>query len=151
MTTWADFAAAEPQLAERVQAVFAAAKHATMATLRADGSPRISGTEVDFTDGGLHIGIMKDARKAQDLHRDPRYALHSPTIEPDEAGSPWPGDAKIAGYATEVGEAAGFAGSHRFQLDVSEIVLITHGGDPPDHLVIESWHPDRGRQVQDRY
>lgn len=151
MTTWADFATAEPQLAERVQAVFAVAKHATMATLRADGSPRISGTEVDFTDGGLHIGSMKDARKAQDLHRDPRYALHSPTVHPDETQSPWQGDAKIAGHATEVGEAAGFAGSHRFRLDVSEVVLITHGGDPPDHLVIESWHPDRGRQVQDRY
>jgi hypothetical protein len=149
MTTWAEFATAEPKLAERVKAVFAVAKHATLATLRADGAPRISGTEVDFGDDGLHIGSMKDAVKARDLHRDPRYALHSPTVDPDEA--PWLGDAKIAGHATEVGEAAGFDGSHRFQLDVSEVVLITLGGDPPDHLVIESWHPDRGRHVQDRY
>jgi hypothetical protein len=149
MTTWAEFAATEPNLAARVQAVFALAKHATLATLRADGSPRISGSEVDFSDGGLHIGIMKDALKARDLHRDPRYALHSPTVDPD--GSPWPGEAKIAGHATEVGEAAGFDGSHRFRLDVSEVVLITHGGNPPDHLVIESWHPDRGRQIRDRY
>lgn len=148
MTTWQDFAAAEPDLAERVRALFAVRKHATMATLRADGSPRISGTEVDFNDGGLHIGSMGGAYKARDLLRDPRYALHCPTVDaPEDNQAAWAGDAKIAGHAVEVG--VGDDGSHRFALDISEVVLtkLTPAGD---QLQIESWHPDRGRTVRQR-
>ncbi|HEX4723671.1 MAG TPA: pyridoxamine 5'-phosphate oxidase family protein [Pseudonocardiaceae bacterium] len=148
MTTWEELAAAEPDLARRVRALFAQRKHATIATLRADGSPRISGTEVEFADGGLHIGSMGGARKALDLRRDPRYALHCPTVDaPDDDQAAWPGDAKIAGRAFE--EADGDDGSHRFRLDVSEVVLtrLTEAGD---QLRIESWHPERGLVVRKR-
>lgn len=148
MTTWEEFAAAEPDLARRVQALFAQRKHATIATLRVDGSPRISGTEVDFADGGLHIGSMGGARKALDLKRDPRYALHCPTVDADDDNqAAWLGDAKIAGRAFEDGD--GDDGSHRFRLDVSEVVLtkLTETGD---QLQIESWHPDRGLVVHKR-
>jgi hypothetical protein len=150
MTTWEEFAAAEPDLAKRVQELFAVRKHATMATVRADGSPRISGTEVDFSDGGLHIGSMGGARKALDLRRDPRYALHCPTVDPIEDNqTAWAGDAKIAGRAVEVGEEEGHEGSHKFRLDVSEVVLtkLTPAGD---QLQIESWHPTQGRIVRQR-
>ncbi len=150
MTTWEEFAAAEPELARRVRELFAQRKHATMATLRADGSPRISGTEVDFTDGGLHIGSMGGARKAMDLRRDQRYALHCPTVDaPEDDQAAWLGDAKIAGRAVEVGQAPGPDDSHRFRLDVSEVVLtkLTPTGD---QLQIESWHPDRGLVVRQR-
>src|SRR2546426_12000890 len=33
---------------------------------------------------------------------------------------------------------------HLFRVDVDEIVLTTLGGDPPDHLVIETWRERRG-------
>ena len=148
MTTWEEFAAAEPDLARRVRALFAQRKHATIATLRADGSPRISGTEVEFADGGLHIGSMGGARKALDLRRDPRYALHCPTVDaPEDDQAAWLGDAKIAGRAFE--EADGDDGSHRFRLDVAEVVLtkLTEAGD---QLQIESWHPERGLVVRKR-
>ena len=56
MPWWKDFAQAEPDLAARVQALFEVRKHATLATLRADGAPRISGTEVSFADNDLTIG-----------------------------------------------------------------------------------------------
>lgn len=140
---WEDFAAAEPDLAARVRARFAVRKHATLATLRADGSPRISGTEVDFTDGGLSLGSMPDARKVADLRRDPRLALHCPTEDApaDDPGS-WEGDAKIAGRAHEVGD-------DRFRIEVTEVVL-TRLGDPADHLLIESWHPGRGVERRTR-
>ena len=74
MATWSEFAAAAPALAERVQERFDAHKHKTMATIRKDGSPRISGTESQFQDGELFIGSMWKAVKALDLQRDPRFA-----------------------------------------------------------------------------
>ncbi|MEU1811152.1 pyridoxamine 5'-phosphate oxidase family protein [Micromonospora aurantiaca (nom. illeg.)] len=89
MTWWSDLVAAEPEFAARVRARFAVRKHGTMATLRRDGSPRISGTEFDFGDDGhLRLGSMAGAVKALDLRRDPRVALHSPTEDapPDDRG-----------------------------------------------------------------
>src|SRR5258708_12486320 len=77
-----------------------------MATLRRDGSPRISGTEIEFADGQLGIGSMPGAVKALDLRRDPRVAIHGPTEDPPELNSAgWKGEAKIAGTATEVDSA----------------------------------------------
>src|SRR5205823_6557484 len=55
---WDDIARAEPAFAERVRALFDARKHKTMATLRKDGSPRISGMEVEFRDGDALLGMM---------------------------------------------------------------------------------------------
>lgn len=145
MPSWAEVTAAAPDLAGEVRRRFAVRKHATLATLRRDGSPRISGTEVEFGDGDIWLGSMPGAAKALDLRRDPRMALHSPTVDPPEdAPGEWEGEAKLSGRAVEV---PGEPGSHRFRLDITEVVLTrVHG----NRLVIESWHPDRGRQVRER-
>lgn len=74
----------EPELSRRVKDLFTAHKHHTMATLRKDGSPRISGTEVDFADDGLALGMLGGAMRAADLRRDQRVALHSCTADPDD-------------------------------------------------------------------
>lgn len=148
MTSWQEFADAEPDLAARVKALFDLQKHKTLATLRKDGSPRISGTEVEFEGGQMRLGSMPGARKAADLRRDPRLALHGPALDPPE-GDPgaWPGDAKIAGRAVEVSGKQSDA--HYFNVDITEVVL-TRVGDPADYLVIESWHPGRGYQRVER-
>jgi hypothetical protein len=100
MTAWQEFEQAEPEFARRVRALFDARKHQTMATLRADGSPRISGIEIVFEDGELVFGSMANARKGADLRRDPRFALHSATVDPIEGSeAQWPGEAKISGRA----------------------------------------------------
>src|SRR3954466_13385177 len=141
MTSWSAFAAAAPALAERVQALFDAHKHKTIATLRKDGSPRISGTETDFRDGELFIGSMWQALKAKDLQRDPRFALHSATFDPDKD---WPGEAKIAGLAggEPVTEHNGEP-SHSFRLDLTEVSTV--GLDAAKtHLVIDVWTPEKG-------
>ncbi|MET7468822.1 pyridoxamine 5'-phosphate oxidase family protein [Micromonospora sp. NPDC005222] len=93
MTWWSDLVAAEPEFAARVRARFAVRKHGTMATVRRDGSPRISGTEFEFGDDGqLRLGSMAGAVKALDLRRDPRVALHSPTEDaPPDDPSTWTG------------------------------------------------------------
>ena len=98
--TWKEIEQAEPEFAGRVRQLFDAGRHKTIATLRADGSPRISGIECEFADGDLRFGSMTDARKGADLKRDPRFAIHGPTFHPEEGKeSEWPGEAKIAGRA----------------------------------------------------
>ena len=150
MAAWGDVERAVPELAAAVRARFEAAKHATMATLRRDGAPRISGTEVEFSGGNVWLGSMPGTLKAPDLRRDPRLAIHSPTSDPAPDGTAWAGEAKLAGTATEVsGEPAPGQQGHRFVVDVTEVVL-TRLGDPPDHLLVESWHPDRGYQRRER-
>jgi hypothetical protein len=104
---------------------------------------------------------MWGAVKARDLQRDPRIALHSATVDTEMAG----GDAKIAGRAVEItGDAdkAAFMQTyaeatggqppgpfHLFRVDVTEIVH-TRVGDPPDHLVVESWHEGTGTKRVER-
>jgi len=147
VASWAEFEAAEPEFASRVRALMSSRKHLTMATLRSDGSPRISGTEVEFRDKELRIGSMIGAVKALDLRRDPRVAIHGPTEDPP-AGNPsgWKGEAKIAGTAIEV--ASGDA-SHHFRIDIQEAV-ITRLNAAGNRLVVESWNPARGYRTMER-
>jgi Pyridoxamine 5'-phosphate oxidase len=149
MARWNDIQREVPELAERARTVFDAHKHKTLATLRADGSPRISGIEADFWKDELWLGSMPDSRKSADLKRDPRFALHSATIDVELAL----GDAKLSGRAEPVSGGAYdayVAHLHEtadeipegafdlFRADVNEVVVIGIG-DPPDHLVIETW------------
>ena len=142
MTAWRDVERAEPELARRVRELFDAHRHKTMATLRADGSPRISGIEVAFADGELPFGSMPNARKGADLARDPRLALHSATIDPvDGAEAQWPGEAKISGRAIPQGPDS-------FNVDIAEVVH-THLNEAATLLVVEWWTPGDGlRRVE---
>jgi hypothetical protein len=141
MAKWEDVEREEPAFAARVRALFDARKHKTLATLRADGSPRISGIEVEFTDGDLTFGSMTGARKGADLVRDPRFALHGPTVDPpDGEPSGWPGEAKVAGRAVLVGDLEGEASGQLFRAELDEVVL-TRLTDAADRLLIEVWRP----------
>src|SRR5918998_2983937 len=139
MATWTEVAAAAPELAKLARELFEAHRHLTLATLRADGSPRISGIECRFIDDDLWFGSMPDAVKAYDLQRDPRFALHSGTGDADQ----WKGDAKVAGRVEEIpsGErrAAIFkamgspdsGGAHLFRADLTEVSTVRLG-EPAD-------------------
>src|SRR4029079_5119677 len=99
MTTWAEFEREAPALGAAVHARLTATLHSILGTVRADGAPRLTGLEVHFGEGELWLAMMPDSRKADDLRRDPRFALHSaPDVELVD------GDAKISGVATGVGE-----------------------------------------------
>jgi hypothetical protein len=145
--SWSEFEAAAPELAARVRALLDARTHKTLATIRRDGSPRISGTESKFAEDELWIGSMWNARKALDLRRDPRFALHSGSDDPPG----WSGDAKLAGVAEEITDpervrainGAGVGPSHLFRLDLHEVstVGLAESGKA---LVIEVWTPERG-------
>lgn len=149
MPSWTEFEAAAPELAAKVRERLDAHTHKTLATLRRDGSPRISGTEATFRDGELWIGSMWQARKAKDLQRDPRFALHSGSDEPAD----WKGDAKLAGVAEEItdtdrveevnGESAPPGPSHLFRLDLREVSTVGLN-DERNAIVIDVWTPERG-------
>jgi len=154
MTRWNEIERETGDFMARVRTIFDQHKHKTIATLRKDGSPRISGIEVSFSHGEMWFGGMYRSVKCLDLIRDSRFALHSASVDPptDDPGA-WPGDAKVAGHAVQVTDpeeisAALGAGAppgplHLFRADLREVVL-TRVGQPADHLVVEAWHPDRG-------
>lgn len=149
MASWSEVEAAAPELSKLVRGLLDAYVHKTLATVRKDGSPRISGTEVIFADGEMWLGSMWRAVKALDLRRDPRFALHSGSADPAD----WKGDGKVAGRVEEIEDderkaevTAGKAPPgpmHLFRCDLAELVVVRLG-EPRDHLVIESWHEGRG-------
>jgi pyridoxamine 5'-phosphate oxidase-like protein len=136
MASWNQFELEAPDLAERVRSRFQATKHHVLATLRRDGSPRASGTEVEFDGDDIFLGSMGGSVKARDLQRDQRFALHS---NPGD-GSMEGGDAKIAGTVDQVVPPDSHPGSHRFRMSIDEVVLTSLHPDG-DRLVIETWNP----------
>jgi Pyridoxamine 5'-phosphate oxidase len=150
MAAWKDVEQAEPEFAARVRRLFDAGRHKTIATVRADGSPRISGIECEFADGELRFGSMPGARKGADLKRDPRFALHAPTFHPEEGKeAEWPGEAKIAGRAVLAGPIGEGPAGDLFLADISEVV-ITRLNPEATLLVVESWTPQRELRVVER-
>lgn len=147
MPSWSAFEAEAPDLAAAVRERLDAHTHKTLATIRRDGSPRISGTETRLVDGELHIGSMWQALKALDLQRDPRFALHSGSDDPPG----WVGDAKLAGVAEEIVDEARVLAvngsevpqpSHLFRLDLREVSVVRLNA-AGNAIVIEVWTPGR--------
>jgi hypothetical protein len=156
MSSWDDVKTAAPDLAKRVQDRFEATGLALVATLRRDGSPRISGIEPFFGFGELWLGMMPRSLKAKDLQRDGRLALHAATVDKNVAD----GDAKVAGVAAEVtdtnqratfargfAEATGYDPSdtgdyHLFRLALTEVVFVSLAPEG-DAMLIERWSPGR--------
>jgi hypothetical protein len=147
MADWQTFTEEAPELAARVQARLEANTHHVMATLRVDGSPRMSGTEARIIDGQLMSGSMWQARKALDLERDPRCAFHTNPSDPTMDG----GDAKIDAVAVEIDDEAAKNAAfevmgappgpgHLFRYDLVRVVLVEVETDP-DELVVTTWKP----------
>lgn len=156
MPSWNRIETEAPELAAAIRARFGANLHKTLATLRIDGSPRISGTEVVFADGDVWLGSMPGAMKAKDLLRDGRCAIHSAPVDDKLVD----GDAKLAGVAHAVTDLDEIhrawpdweglpqdGGAHAFCVDITEVVLTTVADDA---LVATSWHPDRGVETHRR-
>ncbi|MFN2587047.1 MAG: pyridoxamine 5'-phosphate oxidase family protein [Actinomycetota bacterium] len=146
-------------LAAKVRARFEAHGLALVATLKADGAPRISGIKTLFGEGELWLGMMPGSLKARDLLRDPRLALHSATTDKDVAA----GDAKLSGLAVLVedeetfaryrrasgpGDGHAFGGFHLFRVEVKEMSYLVPAAD---HLDIEWWNERGGYRRTDRY
>jgi Pyridoxamine 5'-phosphate oxidase len=144
VASWNGFERQAPALADAIRRRLTATLHCILGTLRADGSPRLTGLEAHLGEGELWLAMMPDSRKADDLRRDPRFALHS---APDVSMAD--GDAKVNGIAVLVDDAAtrdrfaatlqqpppssGFA---LFRAALTDASLARVDGD---HMVIDSW------------
>ncbi|WP_410876630.1 pyridoxamine 5'-phosphate oxidase family protein [Nocardia sp. A7] len=99
MTTWSQFTEEAPSIAALFQRRHQATGNLCMlATLRADGSPRISPIEPMIFDGLLVLAGMPNTRKFDDLARDPRFCLHTATVDTMVSD----GDAKLFGTVTDL-------------------------------------------------
>ena len=139
MAAWSEIEAEAPALAGRARELFDARKHKTLATLRRDGSPRISGIEATSPTATSQFGSMRTQREGA---RPPARPALRPAQRHRRAAD-WTGDAKVAGLAHEVR-------AHHFRGDIRELVVV-YIGDPRDHLVIASWHEGRGVAGRKRY
>ncbi|MFC5144651.1 pyridoxamine 5'-phosphate oxidase family protein [Streptomyces aureoversilis] len=143
--SWAEFEAAEAEFAGAVRKRFAQYKHHVLATLRADGSPRLTGLEVDIRSGELWLGMMPNSRKALDLRRDPRFAVHA---NPGPDAGMTGGDVRVSGRAVEVTDAETLSRyaddvhpPQPFHLFRTELTEIVHTAVDNDELVMRVCRP----------
>ena len=101
MTTWADFAAAEPELAAFVAERLGAAP-SYLATVRASGAPRVHPVTPITTADGLYVFMEPTSPKGVDLRERRWFALHNGV--PDNAGTG--GEAAVSGTGHPVEDAA---------------------------------------------
>lgn len=160
MATWKEFSDRAPELAGLVHDRFHATGLGYLATLRRDGSPRISGIEPLVGPDEVWMGMMPDSLKALDLRRDPRCAVQAASIDKEVRE----GDARITGRAVEhldeadlqrarrqfaeaTGQEPPEGPMHLFHLDLTEVTLLTVA---TDHLVIRTWTPEKGERRIER-
>lgn len=143
MATWQEFDEEAGVLAAQVRHAFERSVSHVLATIRPDGSPRVSAIEVQFDGTDMTVGSMLDAVKARDLMADGRFALHA---APGEGG-----DAKVSGTAVEVHpQTRAERGAHLFRLDLTQAVF-TGLGDDGKYLLIQVWRPGSSVKRFKRY
>jgi hypothetical protein len=156
--SWQEFVDDAPELARLVADRLTAQEHHVLATLRSDGSPRLNGTNVVFEGADLLVGCMPGTRRAADLRRDQRCALHT---SPDLPTMPQ-GDARLDCVAVELDEDHTRAVFQRladsdgvqqdgepldgdlFALRIRSVSVVQVAGE---HLDVTTWSPGGGVQV----
>jgi hypothetical protein len=149
MTTvdWAHVTREAPSVAVLAEGVLAARRMKTLATLRRDGSPRLSEVSGAFVrDGEFWIALIPSA-KERDLDRDPRCSVHcgSPT---DEFGA----SVRVSGRAVRADAEeplrlgmvrdGGVPRFWLFRLDVGEVVVTRP--EPGSGLILMEWWTPAG-------
>ncbi|MBF6213395.1 pyridoxamine 5'-phosphate oxidase family protein [Nocardia puris] len=159
MTEWSTFTEEAPKIAE----VFLRRHRATgnlcmLGTLRADGSPRISPVEPMIFEGRLVIIGMPDTTKFKDLARDPRFCIHTATVDTTVGD----GDAKLFGTVVDDTDTELHARFAQYLFDLSGMDLRGQEFDHfyvgrltgascieagEDRLTITIWKPGEGERV----
>ncbi|WP_434742312.1 pyridoxamine 5'-phosphate oxidase family protein [Micromonospora sp. SH-82] len=153
MASWSDFAADDPRLADGIRLLMQqyGPGFGYLATVRADGGPRVHPVSPVITDEGLFCFVI-DSPKRRDLERDGRYALHSfpPEESDDEAyvagqASPVTDRARISRLA-DVGRASPDADWRLFEFTIDVAMLTRRDlggldvpGAPPRRPAVQVW------------
>lgn len=154
MASWSEFASDEPRLADSIRLLMQQYGPGLgyLATVRADGGPRVHPVSPVITDEGLFCFVV-DSPKRRDLERDGRYALHS--FPPEESDD----EAYVAGRARPVTDQAQvelLAGNLRaepqvdwrlFEFTVDVAMVARHGrtgatplaDGPGDRPAVQVW------------
>jgi Pyridoxamine 5'-phosphate oxidase len=159
MSTWEEFTAVAPRISEIfVRRHAATGSLCMLGTNRPDGFPRISPMEPRIFEGQLWIGGMPNTAKFRDLLRDPRFCLHTATVDTDVSD----GDAKVWGTVQDVRDEAlhqryaealfvetgfdlrGRKFDHFFRADLVGGSAVEVGGG---HLDVTVWRAGEGERV----
>ena len=126
---------------------------AYLATLRADGRPRIGPVEAHVWEGQLLIGVMPRSLRARDLARDPRCTFQSAVAGPDS------GEPELKLYCRAVGAegeppGAWWAGRAAeevrvFALEIEEAALV-EWYLAKGEMTVTSWSPLHGPRTTSR-
>ncbi|MFC7546285.1 pyridoxamine 5'-phosphate oxidase family protein [Plantactinospora sp. GCM10030261] len=140
MASWTEFASDEPRLAESIRGLLQQYGPGLgyLATVRADGGPRVHPVSPVITPDGLYCFVV-DSPKRRDLERDGRYALHSfpPEDSDDEAyvagrARPVTDEARVAELADTL-RAAPQVDWRLFEFTV-DVAMLARRGDGPGPL-----------------
>jgi hypothetical protein len=152
---WEDVEQHQPRLAAAVGGRLIEPGVLLVASIRGDGTPRISPVEPYILDGRLLLSMLWGSMKATDLLRDPRILVHSIVTGPDGAE----GEAKLRGravpedrpeaqrrYAEAVSANLGWRPEpgrfHLFAVEVGDVVFIRYDAATGDQFVA-CWPPPR--------
>lgn len=152
---WSEIEPAQPRLAELGQQRLIKPGVVLVATIRRDGTPRLSPVEPLVMDGDLWLCMLWQSTKAADLVRDPRVLVHSVITNRD--GSE--GEFKIRGtaraendpavqrrYADTAAAALGWDAEpgrfHLFAVDIAGVTVIRYNDATGDQFVA-MWPPGR--------
>jgi hypothetical protein len=145
---WVEFERQAPTFAELGRGRLGEPGVVLVATIRSDGSPRVSPVEPLFWNGDLWLSMGWRTRKAEDLDRDPRILVHS--IVTDREGTS--GEYKVRGRAIPVDDAGvqqQYAGTveaelgwrpepgrfHLFRLEIDDVTFIRWDSSTNDQFV----------------
>jgi hypothetical protein len=152
---WAELERRQPGLARLGRRRLLDPGVVLVATIRGDGTPRVSPVEPFVLDGGLWLSMLWHSRKAADLLRDPRVLVHS-VITNRDGGE---GEFKIRGtaraeenpgvqarYAAAVGASLGWTPVpgrfHLFSVTIGDVTFIRYDAASGDQHVAR-WPPAR--------
>jgi hypothetical protein len=150
MVTWNEFAATQPEMAALGKALLQEHQLAYLATVRADGSPRLHPVSPQIIDGRLFVATPRSSPKARDQIRDGRYVMHLlPGKNDDEFRLR--GRARMLTDAAEVARVCG-QGPHYFreadylfEYDIEEVATAywVNVGQPGTYAERRSWRAGR--------
>jgi hypothetical protein len=146
---WSDLESTQPRLAAVARARLIDPGVVLVATIRGDGSPRLSPVEPFLLDGELWLSMLWGSLKARDLGRDPRLLVHGIVTSRDGRD----GELKVRGralpegdptlqrrYADAVSAALGWSPEvgrfHLFRVDIEDVTFLRYDDATGDQFLV---------------
>jgi hypothetical protein len=150
---WSALEQRQPALADLGRRRLIAPGVVLVATIRRDGTPRLSPVEPYLMDGQLLLSMLWGSRKAQDLLRDPRVLVHSIITSRDGGEGEFKvrGTARLIndvemqqryadGVARDLGWSPTIGSFHLFAIDLDHVTHIRYDDATGDQYVA-IWPP----------